>query len=127
MSSQTPVTIVLANRPRLFRELLQHALNTEPGQFRVIEAADAMPSATILRDAAWLIVDEDTAMDAAKIITAHPHLGILSLEGRGSRARVLAPSSLASGEQISDVPTLSALFNVLSQEVTPQALSQRAR
>jgi hypothetical protein len=121
MSIQSSVTVILANRPRLFRELLQHALNTQKSQFRVIESTDAMPSATLLRDADWLIVDEDAAIDAAKIIAAHPHLGVLSLEGRGSRARVLAPNALASEQRLSDIPTLSELIDVLSQEVAQRA------
>ncbi|MCC6458262.1 MAG: hypothetical protein IT328_25135 [Caldilineaceae bacterium] len=110
------VTVVLANRPRLFRELLQHALNTASPQFEVIEVADAAPAASVLRDAHWIVVDEDSATAVAKMSVNHPHLGILALEGRGSRARVLAPAEhAAEWQQLSDVPTLSTLFELLSQ------------
>jgi len=116
MSNQSSVTVVLANRPRLFRELLQHALKTVSPQFRVVEAADAMLSPSVLRDAHWLIVDEDSATDTSKMLAANPNLGILALEGRGSRARVLAPANQRSNQSISEVPTLSQLFGLLSQE-----------
>jgi hypothetical protein len=110
------VTVVLANRPRLFRELLQHALNTASPKFEVIEVADSAPAASILREADWVVVDEDSATTVAKMSASHPHLGILALEGRGSRARVLAPPGHADDwQQLSDVPTLSNLFDLLSQ------------
>lgn len=111
----TTITVVLANRPRLFRELLQHALNTESPRFRVIEATDAMPSPSVLAEAEWLVVDEDSATEAAKMAAAHPYLGILVLEGRGSRARVLAPAAHSSWQKTSDVPTLANLFEMLAQ------------
>jgi hypothetical protein len=110
------VTVVLANRPRLFRELLQHALNTASPKFEVIEVADSAPAASILREADWVVVDEDSATTVAKMSASYPHLGILALEGRGSRARVLAPPGHADDwQQLSDVPTLSNLFDLLSQ------------
>jgi hypothetical protein len=61
-------------------------------------------------------VDEDSATTVAKMSASYPHLGILALEGRGSRARVLAPPGHADDwQQLSDVPTLSNLFDLLSQ------------
>jgi hypothetical protein len=89
--------------------------------FRVVEAANGTPSPTLLRDAQWLIVDEDSADEAAKLNAAHPHLGILALDGRGSRARVVAPNVRGSGHGYSDVPTLSQLFSILSQSVPEEA------
>jgi len=119
MSIQTrSITVVLANRPRLFRELLQHALNTASPQFRVVEAADAMPSPALLHDADWLIVDEESPIESAKLAATYPHLGILALEGRGSRARVLAPVAQANQHLLSEVPTLAQLFNLLSHELS---------
>lgn len=115
------ITVVLANRPRLFRELLQHALNTESPRFRVIEATDNMPSPTVLAEADWVVVDEESTTDAARMAAANPYLGILALEGRGSRARILAPAAHAGWQQSSDVPTLSNLFEMLSKVPTRQA------
>jgi DNA-binding NarL/FixJ family response regulator len=117
----TTITVVLANRPRLFRELLQHALNTESARFRVIEATDGTPTPAVLGEADWVVVDEESAAEAAKMAAAHPHLGILALEGRGSRARVLAPAAHANWQQASDVPTLAILFDLLSQVPSRQA------
>jgi hypothetical protein len=114
MSTQTSITVVLANRPRLFRELLQHALNTASPQFRVVEAADAMPSSTVLREADWLVIDEESAASAEKLAATHPHLGILVLEGRGSRVLLLAPSEGSKWQTLPEVPTLSNLFSLLS-------------
>jgi hypothetical protein len=113
----TPITVVLANRPRLFRELLLHALHTESSQFRVVEVADATPSPSQLHDADWLIVDEGSATEAAKLAATYPHLGILALERSGIRARVLAPKALANQQFLSAVPTLSQLFNLLTQNL----------
>jgi hypothetical protein len=115
MSVPTPISIILANRPRLFRELLQHALNTAPAQFRVVEATDSNPTPSTLKQADWLIVDEESAGEAENLTTSYPQLGILVLEGRGSWARVLAPASHAEQHAVSEVPTLSILFELLSQ------------
>jgi hypothetical protein len=115
MSVPTPITIILANRPRLFRELLQHALNTAPAKFRVVEATDSNPTPSTLKQADWLIVDEESAGEAEKLTASHSQLGILVLEGRGSRARVLAPASHGEQHAVSEVPTLTTLFELLSQ------------
>lgn len=117
----TPITVVLANRPRLFRELLLHALHTESSQFRVVEVADAMPSPSQLHDADWLIVDEGSATEAAKLVATYPHLGVLALERSGIRARVLAPKALVNQQFLSTIPTLSQLFNLLSQDLRVKA------
>ena|SRR6188472_3345658 len=113
MSIQKPVTIILANRPRLFRELLQHALKTQSTTFRVVEAVDAPPSPSLLRGADWLIVDEESAKDATKWAVNSPHLGIVALEGRGNSARIIA--SAGNSASISSVPTLAELFSLLAQ------------
>jgi hypothetical protein len=120
MSNQSSVTVVLANRPRLFRELLQHALSTGSPQFRVVEAADSLPTRAILQEADWLIVDEEAATEAAKLSANYPNLNILALGGRGGSARVLAPEVQNKRQQLSEVPTLSELFSLLSQK---QAIS----
>jgi len=124
MSVPTPITIILANRPRLFRELLQHALNTAPAKFRVVEATDSNPTPSTLKQADWLIVDEESAVEAEKLIASHSQLGILVLEGRGSQARVLAPTSRGEQDAVSEVPTLSTLFELLSQVPSRQTTRQ---
>jgi hypothetical protein len=111
----TTVTVVLANRPRLFRELLQHALNTESPRFRVVEATDGTPSPSVLSEADWVVVDDDSSSQAAKMAAIYPHLGIVALEGRGSRARILAPAGHTHWQDTSDVPTLATLFELLAQ------------
>lgn len=121
MSIQQPVTVVLANRPRLFRELLHHALNTASPRLEVVEAADAMPSSSVLRDADWLIVDEETTSQAAKLASSNRHLGILALDSRGSRARLISPIGEAAKHTFSEAPTLNELFDLLSQGVAQQA------
>jgi hypothetical protein len=115
--SITPsITVVLANRPRLFRELLQHALRTASRKFHVVEATNGMPTTAVLRDAHWLIVDEEMAAEANKLASAHSHLGVLALDGRGGRMHVLALSEQAGQPEFSEVPTLSELIRLLSQE-----------
>jgi DNA-binding NarL/FixJ family response regulator len=114
MSNQASVTVILANRPRLFRELLQHALKTESPNIRVMEASDGTPSAALLREANWLVVDEESAAEATHLAAANPDLGILALETRGSRARLIGPRQSGLDQSFFDVPTLAGLFSLLS-------------
>ena len=114
MSNQPQITVILANRPRLFRELLQHALKTESPHIKVVEVADGSPSAALLREATWLVVDEDSAANSTKVASAYPQLGILALEGRGSSLRLLSPLGIAREQELSNIPTLAQLFDLLS-------------
>jgi len=114
MSNQPTITVILANRPRLFRELLQHALKAESPNIRVVEAADGAPSSSLLREANWLVVDEEATGAATRMAATHTHLGILALEGRGASARLIAPQLSGEDQPALDVPTLAALFNLLS-------------
>ena len=116
MSIQSSVTVILAIRPRLLRELLHHALDTATTQFRVVEVADAMPTPSVLQNADWLVVDEESVNDISQFTSKHPHLGILALEGRGSRARVVGPATAGQWEPVAEVPTLAQLFELLSHE-----------
>jgi hypothetical protein len=118
MTSQRPTTIILANRPRLFRELLHHALATASPKFEVVEANDLTAASNLIKDADWLIVDEEATDNLHNLMRVYPNLAILALDGRGSRARLLAPRSSTheeSGEQaIRDVPTLAQLLELLA-------------
>jgi hypothetical protein len=118
MTSQRPITIILANRPRLFRELLHHALATASPKVEVVEANDLAAASMSLKRATWLVVDEEAATDMHAIMLAYPDLAILTLDSRGSRARVLAPSlpthSKESEQNIGDVPTLTQLVELLT-------------
>jgi hypothetical protein len=124
MSNQSTVHIVLANRPRLFRELLQHTLNssltpsTRPLQ--VVRVTDSVPAAAQLQDVDWLIVDEETAASAVKVTAANPGLKILSVEGRGHRLQLLAGTSPARWQSLSSAPSLDDLIGILAQ-ATPVA------
>jgi len=115
MSMQTSVTVYLAHRQRLFRELLQHALTTASARFRVVEAGDTMPSPSVLNNSDWLLVDEDTVGATEKMASNYRNLGILVLEGRGSRARIIYPVAMAQPSTTIDIPTLSQLFDLLTQ------------
>lgn len=128
MSNQAPVRIILANRPRLFRELLQHALDGMSKQkarrFEISAVMDTIPSAAAMQDVDWLIVDEDTAASAAKVATANPDLKILSVEGHGHRLQFLADVSPARWELLSSAPSLEDLAGILLQtrsELQPEA------
>jgi len=121
MSNQTSVTVILANRPRLFRELLQHALKTESPNIRVVEASDGVPSAALLSEANWLVVDEESAVEATRMAAVNPDLGILALETRGSRARLIGPQLSGLDQSFFEVPTLSGLFSLLSHSAVELA------
>ena len=122
MSNQSPVRIILANRPRLFRELLQHALEgmgkqqTHP--FQIVAVTDTVPAATKLQDVDWLIVDDETAASAVKLVAANPDLKVLSVEGRGHRLQMLAATSPARWEELAASPSLDDLAGIL-QATTP--------
>jgi len=118
MNNQPSVTVILAYRPRLFRELLHHALKTESPTIRVIEAADGVPSAALVSEASWLVVDEESAATITRLAATNPHMGILSLENRGSRARLIVPILPGLDQSLLDVPTLAGLINLLSHPVT---------
>jgi hypothetical protein len=128
MSNQSPVRIVLANRPRLFRELLQHALDGKAAhkasRFQVTAVTDSVPAATVLEDVDWLIVDEETAASAVKVATANPDLKILSVEGRGHRLQYLANASPARWELVSSTPNLDDLVGILTQHTTEMQRTQ---
>ena len=122
MNNQAPITIVLANRPRLFRELLHHALIAAAAQghhsFNVLEVTDALPTASALNDAHWLLVDEDSAIDAKDLATAHPNLKILAFKGQGAHMHRLDKAGSASAQVES--PKLDDLMRLLVEEL-PQA------
>jgi hypothetical protein len=80
----------------------------------VIEAVDAMPSPTLLAEADWVVVDEEHISDVAKLSAVHPHLSILALESRGSRARILTANAPSGWQSLTEVPTLATLFDLLS-------------
>jgi hypothetical protein len=121
MSDQPSVTVILANRPRLFRELLQHAIKTESPHIRVVEAADGAPSTSLLREASWLVVDEESAAAATRMAAGNPHLGILALDSRGNSARLIVPLLPGSEQPFVGVPTLDALFDLLLHPAVERA------
>lgn len=122
MKHRAPITIVLANRPRLFRELLHHALITAASQerqlFNVLEVTDALSTASALDDAHWLLVDEDDASDATKLATTHPDLKILVFKGQGEHIQRLDKAKAESAQIES--PKLDDLMRVLVEEL-PQS------
>lgn len=127
MNNRAPITIVLANRPRLFRELLHHALITAASQqrqlFNVVEVTDALTKASALDDAHWLLVDERDASDAEKLATAHPDLKILAIKEQGKHMHRLdeatGESAHTESAQVAS-PKLSDLMRLLVEEL-PQA------
>jgi len=80
----------------------------------VVEVADGAPSASLLREANWLVVDEESAGAAMRMATANPQLGVLALEGRGSSARLLTPLLPNFDQALPEVPNLSGLFSLFS-------------
>ncbi len=118
MRHQSPVRIVLANRPRLFRELLQHALAhhtaQQVGTFDVVEVTDSVPTAAQLQNVDWLIVDEETAAAAARVATAQPTVKVLALEGRGTRVKVLEDGRSSEWQVLSSAPSLDDLVGILA-------------
>ncbi|MCA1553298.1 MAG: hypothetical protein LC737_02865 [Chloroflexi bacterium] len=86
--------VIVANEPRLFREMLQRAMQDVPGLEVVGEAADFGALERLVEDtgAHWLIVSLD-AVGAfppwvERLLIAHPSLCVLGVADDGSHATI---------------------------------------
>ncbi len=88
--------IVVANRPRFFRELLYRALATASETFQVLEITDEGQLSKTLKgqQADWLIVtsDDDAGLPSAaqSLLAAQPALSAVAVSPDGARIAVHA-------------------------------------
>jgi hypothetical protein len=114
------ITIVVANRPRIFRELLHHALATSSDQFEV-RAVNAEPD--ILKTvrnlpAHWLIVTSDDNHNlptaAQSLLNSQSDLSLIAVSQDGSRLEVLAAGPDGRDRHVYHNISLAQLVSVLS-------------
>src|SRR5262249_21992068 len=93
-TARTPHLIVLANEPRLLREMLRRALDRTPGVIVVEESSDLNKLAEIFRQVQidWLVItlngDQRLTAQAHQLLTRLPSLSLLALAVDGSRLEV---------------------------------------
>ncbi len=91
MSTKKPTTIVLANRPRLLRELLRFALVGSGDSFQVVVVDNEGDLAATLRKVApdWVVVTSQPKVDN------DVQSAWLTISQDGSKLRALLPAHLA--------------------------------
>lgn len=91
MSTKQPTTIVLANRPRLLRELLRFALVGAGDAFHVVVVDNEGDLAATLRKVApdWVVVTSQPKLDK------DTQSAWLTISQDGSKLRALLPAHLA--------------------------------
>lgn len=116
--------IVIANRPRFFRELLYRALATASEAFQVLEVTDEGQLAKTLKgkQADWLIVTSEEGTDlpsaAEALLAAQPQLSAVAVSSDGARVGVHTASEHGRIRQDYSNISLAQLIAVLA--ATPQ-------
>jgi hypothetical protein len=115
-----PITIVVANRPRIFRELLYHALATSSDQFEVqaVSADPEIAKAVRSLGAQWLIVTSDDNHSlpppTQSLLNSLPGLSLIAMSQDGSRLEVLAAGPEGRQHRVYNNISLAHLVSVLS-------------
>jgi hypothetical protein len=119
--------IVVANRPRIFRELLHLALTTALERFTVFEvsAETELGKALKVISADWVIVtcadDHSLPSQAQAALNAQPALSAIAVSPDGSQVEVMASGTGGRSRRVHHNISLAELVSVLSQ--TPQPVA----
>lgn len=122
-----PTVIVVANRPRIFRELLHRALADSSERFQVLEVGAEAELAKTLKTikADWLIVstDDDHTLSnqTQSVLNAQPSLSAVAVSPDGNRIEVLEASRSGRARRVYHNISLAELVSVLS--TTPYAVT----
>ncbi|HXF63160.1 MAG TPA: hypothetical protein VNK95_16155 [Caldilineaceae bacterium] len=122
-----PTVIVVANRPRIFRELLHRALADSSERFQVLEVGLESDLSKTLRaiKADWLIVttDDDHTLSnqVQSVLNAQPSLSAVAVSPDGNRVEVLEASRSGRARRVYHNISLAELVSVLS--TTPYAVT----
>lgn len=116
--------IVVANRPRFFRELLYRALTAAPDGFQVFELTDESQLAKTLKhhQADWVIVtSEETNLPAAaeSLLAAQPALSAVAVSPDGAHVEVIAAGKGGRTRQDYQNISLAQLIAVLAADLYP--------
>jgi hypothetical protein len=121
------IVIMVASRPRIFRELLTRALKSASNAFHVLEVTAENELLRLLRQqpAQWLIVSaaEDGTLPATAqaALSNRPGLGALAVSPDGSRIQLVAPGDRDRSQRTYENISLDELISVLS--TAPQAVA----
>ncbi len=117
--------IVVANRPRFFRELLYRALTTASEAFQVLELTDESELGKALRNlpADWVILtsEEEAKLPAAaeSLLAARPALSAVAVSPDGARVEVIAAGTHGRTRQDYQNISLAQLIAVLAAGPQP--------
>jgi DNA-binding NarL/FixJ family response regulator len=101
--TRTPHLIVLANEPRMLRDMLQRALDGTPGFIVVDQTEDLSQLNTLFQQVQidWLVVtlgrDGEISREAQHCFKRTPSLSLLALSSDASRADVFVRTSKQGG------------------------------
>jgi len=90
--------VILANRPRLVRELLANAIRKRAGLRLVAEVTDLtrLPSAVELTEADWIVISLPPGGEIPAVVISlladHPSVSVLAVDAKSNRAKVRCPS-----------------------------------
>jgi hypothetical protein len=121
---KSATVIIVANRPRFYRELLYRALATAPKAFQVFELTDESRLAKAIKDrqADWVIVtsDEDAGLPAAaeSLLAAQPALAAIAVSPDGARVEVISAGTNGRTRQDYQNISLAQLIAVLAADST---------
>jgi hypothetical protein len=126
---RSPHLIVLANEPRMMREMLQRALDSAPGCIVVDQCADLVHLNDLIQQVQldWLVVslgsDGEIAREALSCMKRTPTLSLMALSPDGARVEVLIRTG---GQEITCFSlieiTLTALVSILRYKRDDQHL-----
>jgi hypothetical protein len=89
-----PIRVILANRPRLFREMLQHVLKKDVDLEVVAEIVnlDLLPEVIYQTSAHWVLIsllpNGKLPFYIDLLMNQYPQLSVLALAGDGSKMKV---------------------------------------
>lgn len=129
LDARIPHLVILANEPRMLREMLQRALDSTPGFIVVDQNADLHQLSDLLQQVQldWLVVSLGTegeiAREALAWLKRSPSLSLLALAADGARGEVFIKTG---GHEVLKFSllemTLTTLVSILSYKWDDQRL-----
>lgn len=129
LNARSPHLIVLANEPRMLREMLQRALDSTPGFIVVDQNADLHQLSDLLQQVQldWLVVtlgaDGDVAREVFTWLKRSPTLSVLALAADGAGGVVFIKTAEQDVQRFTLIEmTLTVLVSILSYKWDDQRL-----
>jgi hypothetical protein len=129
LDTRIPHLVILANEPRMLREMLQRALDSTPGFIVVDQNADLHLLSSLLQQVQldWLVVtlgaDGEIAREALTWLKRSPSLSLLALATDGARGDIFVKTAELEVLKFSLFElTLTTLVSILSYKWDDQRL-----